>query len=310
MLLYSTRPGALPRRFRRTRLLLVGCGDVGQRMARQLQSHPGLAIAALSASPEKAPVLHQMGLKVVQGNLDLPNSLNRLAGWAQRVLHLAPPPNNGWTDPRTRALLLALARRSLPKHIVYGSTTGVYGDRKGAVTPETAPLKPQSPRGHRRVSAETGLMAWGLTHHCSVSVLRIPGIYAPDRSGASVRERLLKQTPVLVRSEDVFTSHIHADDLARACWLALWRAQPQRRYNVNDDTRLRMGDYYDLLADMNGLPRPPRVSRQQAGEKIPLGLLSFMGESKRLRNERMKNELGLVLRYATVREGWAIKSLF
>ena len=310
MLLYSTRPGALPRRFRRTRLLLVGCGDVGQRLARQLQGHPGLAVAALSATPAKAPALRQLGLTVLQGNLDDPASLSRLAGWPQRVLHLAPPPNDGWTDPRTQALLQALSRRSLPSHIVYGSTTGVYGDRKGALTPETTALNPQSPRGHRRVSAETRLTAWGLAFGCPVSVLRIPGIYAPERSGASVRERLIRQTPVLAKSEDVYTSHIHADDLARACWLALWRAQVQRRYNVCDDTKLRMGDYYDLLADMNGLPRPPRISRAQAGDKIPLGLLSFMGESKRLRNERLKNELGLVLRYPTVREGWAIKSLF
>ena len=310
MSLYSTRPGALPRRFRRTRLLVVGCGDVGQRLAKQVKDHPGLALAALSASPDKAPALRALGLTVLQGNLDLPASLNRLAGWAQRVLHLAPPPSDGWTDPRTRALTQALSRRSAPRKVVYGSTTGVYGDRKGAYTAETAPLKPQSPRGHRRVSAENTLMQWGLRLACPVAILRIPGIYAPDRSGASVRDRLLKQTPVLARAEDVFTSHIHADDLARACWLALWRARPQRRYNVNDDTRLRMGDYYDLLADMNGLPRPPRISRKQAGEKVPLSLLSFMGESKRLRNDRLKNELGLVLRYPTVREGWAIKSLF
>lgn len=310
MLLYSTRPGALPRRFRRTRLLIVGCGDVGQRLAQQLQGHRGLALAALSATPTKAPRLRQLGLTVLRGNLDDPASLNRLSGWAQRVLHLAPPPNDGWTDPRTQALLRALSRRSLPNQILYASTTGVYGDRRGAFTPETVAINPQSPRGHRRVNAETRLAAWGLAFGCPVSVLRIPGIYAPDRSGASVRERLMKQTPVLVKSEDVYTSHIHADDLARACWLALWRAQPQRRYNVCDDTQLRMGDYYDLLADMNGLPRPPRISRSQAGDKIPLGLLSFMGESKRLRNARLKNELGLVLRYPTVREGWAIRNLF
>lgn len=310
MSLYSTRPGSLPRRFRRTRLLVVGCGDVGQRLARQLQAHPGVALLALSASPQKAPALRQLGMRVIAGNLDAPASLYRLAGVANRVLHLAPPPAQGWTDPRTQHLLQAFALRGAPHQIVYGSTTGVYGDRKGAYTSEVAPMTPQSPRGQRRMAAETALMAWGLQTGGTVSILRIPGIYAPDRSGTSVRERLLKQTPVLVRTEDVFTSHIHADDLARACWLALWRGKPQRRYNVNDDTALRMGDYYDLLADMNGLPRPPRVSRKGAQDKIPLSLLSFMGESKRLRNDRLKQELGLVLRYPTIREGWAIKSLF
>jgi nucleoside-diphosphate-sugar epimerase len=135
------------------------------------------------------------------------------------------------------------------------------------------------------------------------SLLRIPGIYAPDREGGTPHARLLKCTPVLMADDDVYTNHIHADDLARACIAALWRGQPQRAYNVNDDTTLKMGDYFDLAADLYGVPRPPRVARTVAKEKLSLMLLSFMSESRRLDNSRLKQELGLKLRYPTVATG-------
>ena len=138
-------------------------------------------------------------------------------------------------------------------------------------------------------------------------VLRIPGIYAPDREGGTPRARLLKGTPVLQAADDVYTNHIHADDLARACVRALWRGKPQRIYNINDDTQLKMGDYFDLAADLCGLARPPRVPRNTAQEQLPLMLLSFMNESRLLDNTRMKRELKLVLRYPTVETGLLFK---
>ena len=101
----------------------------------------------------------------------------------------------------------------------------------------------------------------------------------------------------------MYTSHIQADDLARACVAALWRGKPQRVSNVCDDTRLMMGDYFDLAADLYQLPRPPRLARDVATVQLPATLLSFMSESRRLDNRRMKNELRLALRYPTVAEG-------
>jgi nucleoside-diphosphate-sugar epimerase len=136
-----------------------------------------------------------------------------------------------------------------------------------------------------------------------VSVLRIPGIYAPDREGGTPRERLLRGTPVLAREDDVFTNHIHADDLARACQLALWRGQSQRVYNVNDDSQLLMGEYFDMAAELYGLAHPPRISRAQAQTELSAMQLSFMSESRRLVNTRMKRELRLQLRYAKVEDG-------
>ena len=167
---------------------------------------------------------------------------------------------------------------------------------------EVRATRASTPRAQRRVDAETLVRHFGRGGVRS-SILRIPGIYAPDREGGTPRARLLKGTPVLAAADDVYTNHIHADDLARACVAALWRGRPQRIYNVNDDTALRMGDYFDLAADLYGLPRPPRLARDVANDQMPLGLLSFMGESRRMDNTRLKQELGLRLDYPTVATG-------
>ncbi|CAN7570373.1 MULTISPECIES: SDR family oxidoreductase [unclassified Acidovorax] len=303
--------GALPARFRRERLLIVGCGDVGQRVARQLHTGPGagrMHVLALTSSPERTAALRAQGIRPLRGNLDDPATLRRLSGIATRVLHLAPPPGEGaggqgwWRDPRTVALARALRLRSLPTSLVYASTTGVYGDCGGALVPETRAVAPGTPRAQRRVNAERAVRHLGRAG-VRASVLRIPGIYAPDREGGTPEARLRRGTPVLVPEDDVFTNHIHADDLARACLAALWRGRPQRIYNVSDQTELKMGDYFDLAADLYGLPRPARVARSAAQEQLSVMLLSFMSESRRLYNRRMRQELGLVLRYPTVEKG-------
>jgi nucleoside-diphosphate-sugar epimerase len=294
--------GALPSRFKRERLLIIGCGDVGQRVV-HLQRH--VQVVALTSSPARVAALRAQGVTPVVGNLDAPASLQRLAGWATRVLHLAPPPLQGSTDPRTLALTRLWMRRSAPRSVVYGSTSGVYGDCAGAWVAESRAVNPITPRAQRRVDAEARVRHLGRLRSSvvRVSVLRIPGIYAPDREGGTPRERLLRGTPVLAREDDVFTNHIHADDLARACQLALWRGQPQRTYNVNDDSQLLMGDYFDMAAGLYGLAQPPRISRAKAQTELPAMQLSFMSESRRMVNTRMKRELRLQLRYADVQDG-------
>jgi nucleoside-diphosphate-sugar epimerase len=137
----------------------------------------------------------------------------------------------------------------------------------------------------------------------AVTILRIPGIYAPDRPGGHPAERLRRGSPVLRAEDDVYTNHIHADDLARACAAALHRGLPQRVLHASDDTELRMGEYFDLAADLCGLPRPPRLSREEASRQLSPLQLSFLGESRRLDNRRLKRELRLRLRHPTVREG-------
>ena len=297
--------GALPARFRRERVLVVGCGDVGMRAASLLAGR--VRLLALTSSPQRCGALRAAGITPLVGNLDDVASVRRLAGLAQRVLHLAPPPSDqgpAWTtDPRTRALVRVLSRRALPCSLVYGSTSGVYGDCGGDWVNETRAVQPHTARATRRVHAEASVRAYGQRTGVACTVLRIPGIYAPDRAGGTPRDRLLRGTPVLQTADDVYTNHIHADDLARACVLALWRGSGQRNINVCDDTELKMGDYFDLAADLYGLPRPARLPRHQAQAQLPVMLLSFMSESRRLCNLRMKTELGLALRYPTVREG-------
>ena len=288
-------------RFRRTRLLIVGCGDVGLRAATALPSR--VRVLALTSSPERHAELRARGITPLSGNLDRPATLQRLAGLADRVLHLAPPPSEGAADPRTRALLRVLRLRTPPLALVYGSTSGVYGDCQGRQIDETQGLHPGTARARRRVAAEEDLRFLGRSAGVRASILRIPGIYAPDRVGGTPRERLLRGTPVLRAEDDVYTNHIHADDLARACIAALWRGTAQRVYHASDDTELKMGDYFDLTADLYGLPRPPRLSLAEARQQLPATLLSFMGESRLLLNTRLKRELRLGLRHPTVNSG-------
>jgi len=293
--------GALPSRFRRERVLIVGCGDVGLRVARQMQGR--VRLFALTSQPERVAELRDRGLTPLLGNLDVGANLQRLAGIATRVVHLAPPPSEGWTDQRSLALVRALRLRQKPISAVYGSTSGVYGDCSGEWVPETRTLHAQTPRALRRINAEAQVRFWGLSSCVRVSILRIPGIYATDRDGGTPRARLLKGVPVLRAQDDVYTNHIQADDLARACCLAVWRGAAQRVYNVNDDSCMKMGDYFDMAADLYGLPRPPRIARDGASSQLPLMLLSFMNESRRMVNARMKRELRLTLRYPTVLSG-------
>ena len=265
-----------------------------------------MRVLALTSSASRVNELRARHITPLIGNLDQSASLRRLAGVATRVVHLAPPPgdNPAWrTDPRTQALLRALRLRSTPQSLVYGSTSGVYGDCQGELVSETRAVRPQTPRAERRVHAEAQLRCFGRSTGTRTHVLRSPGIYAPDREGGTPRGRLLKGTPVLAAEDDVYTNHIHADDLARACIAALWRGKPQRVTNASDDTRMKMGEYFDFAAGLYGLPKPPRVPRSTAQAQLPLMLLSFMGESRRMDNTRLKQELKLLLRYPTVASG-------
>ena len=290
-----------PTRFKHPTLLIVGCGDVGLRVAKLLRGR--YRLLALTSSLQRVAELREAGVVPLIGNLDDAATLGRLAGLADAVLHLAPPPTQGATDPRTAHLLQALARQGRVRRIVYGSTTGVYGDCGGAQFDETRAVNPGTDRARRRVDAEARLRWYGQAMGARVTLLRIPGIYAGDRAGGHPRERLARSTPVLSVDDDVFTNHIHADDLARACVAALVRGLPQRVVHACDDTDMKMGDYFDLAADLEGLPRPRRITRAQAATELSPMLMSFMGESRRLDNRRLKTELKLRLRYPTVRAG-------
>jgi nucleoside-diphosphate-sugar epimerase len=277
------------------RILLIGCGDVALRTANLLRGRARLY--GLVRRADDAPRLRERGIVPMVGDLDAPRTLARIAVSPDAVLHFAPPPSDGRDDPRTMHLCAALAKaRRIPRRFVYVSTSGVYGDCAGARVAETRARRPQSPRAVRRVAAEDRLRAWAAAQRVSLAIVRAPGIYADTRLPL---DRLRHETPVLQDADDVYTNHIHADDLARACVAALFHGRPNRAYNASDDAELKMGAWLDLVAAAHHLPRPPRVSWEEAESRIAPLLLSFMHESRRLSNARMKRELRVRLRFAT-----------
>ena len=286
------------RRMQRPRLLIVGCGDVGLRVLRLLRGR--WHVMALTSSPERRDALRAAGALPLLGDLDRPATLARLAHVADAVLHLAPPPGSGTHDPRTLALLRALARGGSVRRLVYASTSGVYGDCGGAWVRETRAVHPLTDRARRRVDAEASVRAFARALHVRATVLRVPGIYALDRPDGDPRTRVRLGTSALVADDDVFTNHIHADDLARACVAALLRGPTLRAIHVNDDSATRLGDHLDRVADLCGLPRVPRITREQALLQLGVQRMSFLSESRRLDNTRMKRELKLKLRYPSV----------
>nr|WP_254431880.1 NAD-dependent epimerase/dehydratase family protein [Azonexus fungiphilus] len=283
------------------KILIVGSGDVARRILTQLA--PQYRVYALMRDAARAAEWRRAGAVPVFGDLDRRRSLDRLGGLADVVLHLAPPPASGESDTRTRHLLAALEKaESLPRRLVYVSTTGVYGDCGGALIDETRRLAADNPRARRRVDAERQLRAWGRRRGVAVSILRAPGIYAADRLPL---ERLEKGLPALVDRDDVFTNHIHADDLAAACRAAIRRGAANRAYNAVDDSDLKMSEYFDRVADAFTLPRPPRLPRARLATAVSPLQLSFMRESRRIGNRRLKHELKLSLAYPTVDVGIA-----
>ncbi len=286
------------------RLLIVGAGDVARRALPALAARHEVHAMFRSASPMAE--WKAAGAHVFTGDLDRPDFA--LAGLRDclapdLLLHSAPPPAGGEGDPRTRALLAALdARGARPRRLVYIGTSGVYGDCHGERVDESRPVNPDTPRARRRADAERELREWCTARGTALVILRAPGIYAADRLPLA---RLRAGTPVLARPDDPYTNHIHADDLAAICVRALESDAPPGTYNAGDDSEIRMGDWMDAVADRFGLPRPPRIALAGAEEKIPAPMLSFLNESRRLSNTKLKDQLGYRLQYPTVHEGLA-----
>ncbi|RJG07832.1 SDR family oxidoreductase [Noviherbaspirillum cavernae] len=281
-------------RFGKPRLLILGCGDVGMRLLPLVRER--FRVFAVTSQESRREELRAAGAVPVIADLDRPASLARLAGLASRIIHLAPPQAEGAKDRRTRNLTAILPERA---QLVYVSTTGVYGDCGGALVDETRSVNPKTARARRRVDAEISLRRWARRSGSRLAILRTPGIYAADRLPL---ERLQKGMPALEEKDDVYSNHIHADDLAHIVARALFQALPCRVYHASDDSDMKMGDYFDAVADACDLPRPPRLPRDELTKAVSPMLLSFMSESRRLRNARMKQELGVRLRYAKVED--------
>jgi nucleoside-diphosphate-sugar epimerase len=274
-------------------VLIVGCGYVGRRVA-GLELDGGAAVAALARSGASAERLRAHGIEPLSGDLDAPASLRSLPASGVDLYCLAPPPSRGVTDPRLAALLDVLVPGNRPRRIVLISTTGVYGDCHGEWVGEDRPPNPQADRARRRLDAENRLRAYSARHGVGFVILRVAGIYGPGRLP---EERLRRGDPVLCEEESPWSNRIHVDDLARACVAAMRHARANVVINATDGHPSTMTDYFNRVADALGLPRPPTVSMAEARARLSAGMLSYLDESKRLDNRRLREELGVELHY-------------
>lgn len=288
----SVANSTLPLKLGKPRLMIFGCGDVGMRLLPLLQRR--FRVFAVTSQVARFAELRNAGAHPVLADLDHPHTLGRLSQLAQIVVHLAPPQSHGAKDQRTRNLAAILPERTT---LVYISTSGVYGDCEGRSIDETRAVNPHNARAQRRVDAENVLRAWAKRRSGRLSILRVPGIYAANRLPI---ERLKKGTPALRAEEDVYTNHIHADDLAQIIFSAIYKSAPSRVYHAVDNSELKMADYFDAVAAAFDLPTAPRLPRDELMLQVSPMLLSFMSESRRLQNTRIKAELGVRLRYPDI----------
>ncbi|MGL4573313.1 MAG: SDR family oxidoreductase [Burkholderiaceae bacterium] len=288
-------------------MLIVGCGDVGLRIVRQTHAH--LAVIAVNRAPSADA--RAAGARATVWDLDARSharagrkNIAAIADWA---IYLTPPPNQGKGDPRLKRFLAAWRTTNSNKRLAYVSTSGVYGNCAGAWVTEARPANPDSDRGKRRVEAEHLVRLAGKGGNMRATLLRAPGIYAATRLPI---ERLKAGTPALMAAQDVYTNHIHADDLARICITALLRGRASRVYNASDDSHMKMADYFDAVAHAFNLPRAPRLPAEELKAAVSPMMWSFMRESRRLVNARLKKELRFRFAYPTVREGIAAAQVF
>ncbi|MDC1311159.1 NAD-dependent epimerase/dehydratase family protein [Burkholderiales bacterium] len=281
------------------KILIVGYGDIGKRFAARYASQFSFSVICRTKIDDSSPGMHSVNW--LNLDLDAPNTLRRLAGLSDDVIYLAPPNPNGLSDKRVRNFLRSISSGDrIPQRILYMSTTGVYGDCSGDIVREARVVNPQTDRAIRRLDAETQVRDWSKNMGCMSVVLRVPGIYASDRLPL---KRLLNGLPALTVSEDSYSNHIHAEDLVRIIFFALIRGKNGRIYNCADDSRIKVGEYFDLVADRFGLPQPQRVTRSEAKRVLPDMSWSFLRESRLISNDRMKSELGVRLAYPTVNDG-------
>jgi len=281
-------------------IFIVGCGGVGLRVAERWIEQ-GITPSALVRSSASAARLLQQGITPVVGDLDVAETLQNLPLSGAWLYYFAPPPISGTVDSRITSFIDGL--RSLqtpPLGIVYISTSGVYGDCQGAWVDEDAELAPVTDRSKRRLDAEQQLQSWGQASGVAVIVLRVGGIYGPDRLPL---KRLQRQEPVLEPHLSPYSNRIHIDDLVTVLMAAVKKGRAGRVYNVCDDAPSTMSDYFFAVADAVGLARPAAVDMQQAESVMTAAMLSYLTESRRMVNRRLHDELGVTLAYPDLASG-------
>ncbi len=284
-------------------VLLVGCGYVGQRVAR-LAREQGSSLAALGREPEGLGNLEKEGIQTVRGDLDDPGPIPDLPTRNRVVFYFVPPPGGGDRDTRIRNFLGSIEPGEEPAKIIYIGTSGVYGDCRGEMVTEETPVKAQTPRARRRLDAETILTAWSENRKVLSIRLRVTGIYGPDRLPL---DKIRQGLPVLREEDAPLTNRIHADDLARTCLAAAKNGRGGEVFNLSDGHPTTMTHYFNAVADAFGLSRPPQVSLEEARKVMTPLMLSYFSESRRMDNRRMLEKLAIKLQFPDLEMG--IKSI-
>ena len=280
-------------------VLIVGCGDIGVRVARLIRARGGL-VTTVSRSYSNEARLEEFGLKVVPGNLDDLSALDKLDTAGKLVFYLAPPPGGGLLDTRMRNFCEVVGKGRAPAKVVYVSTSGVYGDCGGEWVTEETPINPQTSRAQRRADAEATLQAWGKGHNVPVVILRVTGIYGPGRLPMA---RVQQGHPILLEDESPPTNRIHADDLAQVCIRAAEKAVDGDIFNVSDGQPGTMTQYFNAASDLLGLPRLPQINMEEAKQVMNPMMLSYLTETRRMDNRKMVEQLGVTLDYPDLESG-------
>lgn len=284
-------------------IVIVGCGDIGVRVAKIWKNH-GKSIFAIGRTEERLNALRQQHLHAVSADLDDPGSLAEFSGRLSQnslIYYFAPPPAKGVEDTRMEHFLKSLHSSHLPEHIIYISTSGVYGDQQGQSITEETIANPQVDRAKRRYHAEQLLLEYGIEHSSiAMTILRVGGIYGPERLPL---QRLKDKIPMLHEKLSPQTNRIHADDLAQICVAAATDKAAGEIYNVSDGTKSNMTEYFNTIADFCGLERPPLVGWEEAEKTISKGMLSYLRESRHMDNSKMLNDLDIELIYPTLKDG-------
>ncbi len=281
-------------------MLIVGCGAVGRAVGIHYLAREE-RVVGLVRNPSSAKRLSELGIEPLCADLDQ-SPLPAPPSLGKRVFYFAPPPSSGQTDPRMRRFLASLPGTGDPRRIVYISTTGVYGDCRGAWVDETRPVAARADRARRRLDAENALREWGRDSGGELVILRVAGIYGPGRLPLA---RLRQGLPLIRQSEAPYSNRIHAHDLVRVCIAAMDRASAGEVFNVSDGHPTTMTDYFNRVADLAGLPRPPTIPLEGAEAELSPGMISYVRESRRLDNRKLREGLGIELRYATLEKGLA-----
>jgi nucleoside-diphosphate-sugar epimerase len=272
-----------------TTLLSLGHGYSARALARLLVPQ-GWRVIGTTRSAAKAEAFRAEGVKP----LLWPGDLDPALAEATHILCSAAPDATG--DPFLRAAPQIAQSKAV--WVGYLSTTGVYGDHDGGWVDETTPLTPQSDRGRQRVVAEDQWQATGLPVH----IFRLAGIYGPGRGPfEKVRDGTARR---IIKPGQVF-SRIHVDDIAQVLEASIRHPNPGAAYNVCDDNPCPPEEVIAHAARLLGLPDPPAVPFAEVEPTMTPMARGFYSESKRVRNDRIKNELGVRLRFPDYPQGLA-----